>query len=184
MTDKPTTVTLRLAAADATASTETRTISGIAVPYGPIGRSSVGAITFARGSLSWARTGRVKLLVQHDQERPVGFATELLDTDAGLRATFRVPEGPEGDAALAMAADGRRDGLSVGVALAPDVIEAIWAKRWEEDDSPTAAAGDLLEVSLVSIPGVRRRPHRRQRGCRVPGRAARPPDPRGPHLDR
>lgn len=150
---RPEAATLLLtAAASATASPSQRTITGLAVPFGPVGHSSVGAITFAKGSLAWSQVGRVKLLEQHDPDRVIGYATDLVETDEGLQATFAVPESPEGDRALAMAADGRRDGLSVGVMLTADVLDQVFEKLWDGDDSPTAAAGQLLETSLVSIP--------------------------------
>lgn len=154
MKRKPVSLTLTAAAAVET-DTEARTITGLAVPYGPVGHSSAGAVTFARGSLTIpAQTGRIKLLEQHDTNRPLGYATELEETDEGLRATFEVPDGPRGDEALAMAADGRRDGLSVGVILDAETVEKIIEKWWSDDpdDEPVAASGELIEVSQVTIP--------------------------------
>lgn len=137
------------------ASPSERTISGLAVPFGPSGNSSLGAITFARGALSYSETGRVKLLFQHDPEQVLGYATSLTEQDDGLHATFHVPESPEGDRALAEAADGRRDGLSVGVMLDEETLEEVIDKWLDGDATPTAAAGELLEVSQVSIPAFR-----------------------------
>lgn len=151
-------LTLHLAEASVvplTASTQDRTISGLAVPYGPVGNSSVGAITFSQGSLSFTEIGRVKLLKQHDPERVLGFATELRDTPEGLYAKFSVPESPEGDTALAEASDGRRDGLSVGVMLSEETLNELMDKWVQGDNSPTAASGELLEISQVSIPAFR-----------------------------
>lgn len=150
----PTSLTLRCAAAAVDGvDTQSRTISGLAVPYGPVGRSSAGAITFAHGALELPeRIGRVKLLKQHDPERSLGFATALDDRQDGLYATFEVADGPDGDLALAEAADGRRDGLSVGVQLSDASVEELWRKRFEDDNSPTAVSGRLLEVSQVSLP--------------------------------
>ena len=158
MTDtrvRPESLTVQLAAASAapaTASPSSRTIEGLAVPYGPVGFSSAGALTFSKGSLAWTEVGRVKLLKQHDPERSLGFATSLEEREDGLFATFQVAEGPEGDLALQEAADGRRDGLSVGVMLSDAVLEKVTEKWWNGDTSPTAAAGQLLEISQVSIP--------------------------------
>lgn len=148
----PATVTLT-ASVPVEVDTEARTITGLAVPYGPVGHSSVGPVTFAQGDLRLPeQTGRVKFLEQHDTERSNGYATSLEDTPAGLRAAFAVAEGPEGDQALAMAKDGRRDGLSVGVILDADVVAELLEKWWEDDDTPTAARGELIEVSQVTIP--------------------------------
>lgn len=153
---RPRSITLQLAAAveeEVETSTESREISGLAVPFGPVGYSSLGPITFAAGSITWAeQIGRVKLLEQHDPDRVVGFATAIEETPEGLRATFQVADGPEGDKALAMVADGRRDGLSVGVMLSEESLAEVFEKWWEGDTSPTAVAGVLLETSLVTLP--------------------------------
>lgn len=147
-------VTLQLAAPSAaTSSPSAREITGLCVPYGPAGNSSVGQITFASGSIALPETiGRVKLLLQHDPERVLGYATSLTDTPEGLLGTFAVAEGPAGDLALQEVADGRRDGLSVGVRLSDESYTALVDKLWDGDTSPTAVSGALLEVSQVSIP--------------------------------
>lgn len=159
MNEKPQTLTLHLAAAtDSVLSVdeEQRVISGLAVPYGPVGNSSVGRITFSKGSLALpASIGQVKLLRQHNPNDVLGFATSLHDTSEGLYATFHVPDGEAGDIALAEARDGRRDGLSVGVMLSDETLNDIFDKMWNGDTSATAAAGELLEISQVSIPAFR-----------------------------
>lgn len=154
---KPAAVTLLTAAAagdtGATVDTSTRTISGVAVPYGPVGYSNRGAVTFSQGSLTLPeRVGRIKLLRQHDPDRSLGYATGLDDRQDGLYATFAVPDGPDGDLALAEAQDGRRDGLSVGVLLDAATVDTLWQKLLDGDESPTPASGSLSEVSQVSIP--------------------------------
>lgn len=156
---RPQSLTLQLSLSSEAESVEVdyakREITGLAVPYGPVGNSSAGAITFAKGSLNWSDIGRVKFLKQHDPERVIGFASSLDDRADGLYATFTVPESPEGDAALIEARDGRRDGLSVGVLLDEDTLDRIVDKWAENDNSPTLASGELLEVSQVSIPAFR-----------------------------
>ena len=137
------------APAGVTVDTEARTIRGLVVPFGPAGHTSQGRFTFGAGSLAWAADlRRVKLLVEHDQRQPVGFATDLRETPAGIEATFTVPAGPAGDQALAEAAAGLRDGLSVGVAL----DERTQRARTRAQGAAVAAAGQLREVSLVSVP--------------------------------
>lgn len=154
LSTKPTSVLLHLTAtAEVHDDEQARTISGLAVPYGPAGRTSVGAITFSPGSLSWPEdTSRVKLLVQHDMERSIGYATALTDGDDGLHATFTVPASDLGDNALAEAADGRRDGMSIGVLLDAESVDRIWDAMLEESDEPVPCSGALIETSLVSIP--------------------------------
>jgi HK97 family phage prohead protease len=147
------TTALLLTASAAGVDTTARTLSGLAVPYGPVGATSRGAVTFAAGSIRLPeQLGRVKLLVQHDRERPVGYLAAAEDTPDGMRVTFAVPSSPAGDELLAMAADGRRDGLSIGVELDATVAEELTRKWWDDDPSPTAAAGELVEVSAVTIP--------------------------------
>jgi HK97 family phage prohead protease len=150
---RPTGQLLRLSAPLDAVDTEARTISGLAVPYGPAGHTSMGAVTFAQGSIVMpAQLGRVKLLSEHDTNAPLGYATTAQDTPEGLRMTFAVAAGAAGDEALAMAADGRRDGLSVGVAL-DAAAEAALIEAWlSGDTAPVAASGELLEVSQVTIP--------------------------------
>lgn len=158
-TTKPDSLVLQLSlSSDApplTAALSSREITGLALPYGPTGNTSLGAISFSQGSLAYSEIGRVKLLKQHDPERVLGFATKLEDRPDGLYATFSVPESDEGDAALVEAQDGRRDGLSVGVLLDEDTLNSIMDKWMENDNSPTEASGELLEVSQVSIPAFR-----------------------------
>lgn len=142
------------AAAAAAVDTADRTLTGLAAPYGPVGYSSVGPITFARGGIRTPTTlGRVKLLRQHDSRGVVlGYLTGTRETSDGLHVTMHVPSSPEGDAALAEATDGRRDGLSVGVTLDPESVDALREKWMAGDDTPTEVTGELVEVSQVAIP--------------------------------
>lgn len=126
--------------------TQRRTIEGLALPFGVLAsRTSAGPLTFAAGARieTPADLRRVKLLVDHDPHRSVGYATAATATDAGLHLRFHVPEGPEGDDALTKAANGVRDGLSVGA----DLLEQA-----PDTDVTTVRAARLNEVSLVSLP--------------------------------
>lgn len=129
---------------DATA----RTITGLLVPFGVPGATSQGRLTYSAGSLRWSEPRRVKLLVEHDQNRSCGYATELTETPEGLRGTFYVPPGQLGDTALAEAASGVRDGLSVGVELDDVTLQ----KLRRSTGQPVAASGQLRETSTVSVP--------------------------------
>lgn len=142
------------AAAAAAVDTADRTLTGLAAPYGQVGYSSVGPIMFSRGGIRTPATlGRVKLLRQHDSSGVVlGYLTGTSETSDGLHVTMHVPSSPEGDAALAEATDGRRDGLSVGVTLDPESVAALREKWMAGDDTPTEVTGELVEVSQVAIP--------------------------------
>lgn len=148
--------------------TAARTISGLAVPFGPVGATSGGQLRFAAGALSWSNPRRVKLLREHDQRDAVGYARELVELTAaevdarmtaagaeplglpGLWATFHVPEGPAGDAALAEAANGLRDALSVGVQLDAATFDRL--RRAARAGGAVEGSGQLRETSLVSVP--------------------------------
>ena len=123
-----------------------RTVKGIICNYGKLGYPSTGPTIFLAGSLTFPENlGRVKLLEQHDPERPLGTMASLAAAEnEDPLGEFNVAEGPEGDRALAMVADGRRDGLSVGV-----VIEAY---EWNDDDQLVITKAQVREVSLVTIP--------------------------------
>lgn len=135
----------------ATASSAERTIEGIVVPFGPAGRTSGGLLTFGAGSLTWnpEKPGRVKLLVEHDQGRAVGYAEALEERAEGIWARFKLPEGdPEADRALTQAANGIRDAFSVGVML----DEATHLNLRRARNAAVKGSGVLREVSMVSVP--------------------------------
>jgi hypothetical protein len=135
-------ITTAAAPANLAADSARRTITGLVVPWGSYARVSTGQnVAFARGSL--ALSNRSKLVLDHDPAQPVAVYVSATDTDAGLEATFRVPAGPRGDAILADASDGLRDGLSVSadVTASDDTDGGIWV---------TAAKG--RHVALLSEP--------------------------------
>lgn len=127
-----------------TASDEHRTITGTIISYDAPGAMSTGPTRFAKGSLQTpADLSRVKLLVQHDDHAAaIGYATRI-DAQHGV-ATFKVAPGTAGDQALAEAASGQRDGLSVGV--------TIKSSDYDPDHTLVVTAALLREVSLVTIP--------------------------------
>jgi HK97 family phage prohead protease len=139
-------------ASDITASTdlETRIIEGIAVPYNeqglPGGAFAGTPVMFRPGALTRSlneRSGKVKLIVDHDRTRPIGRLTKFTDTPTGLNAKFTIARTPAGDAVLAEAADGVRDSFSVGVAVLDHTVTATGIEVIE---------ARLEEVSLVSFP--------------------------------
>lgn len=123
----------------------TRTIEGIALPYGKIGNRA----RFERGSLQFGDVSRVKLLRDHDFSEPLGKATELRDTPSGFRVKFSVARGEAGDRALQLADDGALDGLSIGVDFNPEVDTVPDPKN---KDGILVRRADLREVSLTAMP--------------------------------
>lgn len=143
-------LTLYAADVTATADTDTRTISGLAVPYGgpglPGGAFRGRPVVFAAGALTRSleeRASKLRLIVDHDHTRAVGRLTAWADQPDGLHTTWKVARTPAGDAVLAEAADGIRDGLSIGA----DVI-----RYTERGDTVEVTEARLLEVSLVAFP--------------------------------
>lgn len=128
-----------------TASAKARTITGVATRYGQRADASTGPVIFEAGSLDMAEDlSRVKLLIDHDQRQPVGYATSRQDSAEDLVMTFHVPASEAGDLALAQAANGLRDGLSVGA----------WADEvtYDEDGTARVQHAVVREVSLCALP--------------------------------
>lgn len=123
-----------------------RKIKGVICNYGVVGMPSTGPTIFAAGSLKFPEElRRVKFLAMHDQDRPLGFQSALgTESNGDPTGEFTIAEGPAGDEALAMLADGRRDGLSVGA--------TIDAYEWNDQDQLVVTAATVREVSLVTIP--------------------------------
>jgi HK97 family phage prohead protease len=119
-----------------------RTIEGVVVPYGEVGRIGGESYRFRPGSLELARN-RTPLLVDHDRRAPVGVLAELVDGDQGPLGRFRVDETPAGDTALVQAASGSRGALSVGA----EVLETEDAAGGVVD----VTRARLIEVSLVAF---------------------------------
>lgn len=124
-----------------------RTIRGPIITFGELGTPSSGPTVFAAGSIELPEDlDRVKLLVQHDTyAAAVGYLTAVEVEGDQLIGTFHIPESEEGDTLLVEAADGRRDGLSVGC--------MITDYEWIKDGSVmNVKAAQLREVSVVTIP--------------------------------
>lgn len=119
---------------------ETRTIRGLALPYGDVGDNGMGKWSFAPGSLTW---DKVKLLDAHEWSRILGVV-ELEDTDEGLVMSAKVARTNLGDEVLALAEMGAIDGLSVGLDN-----ELTYETR---DGVNHVTAGRVAEVSTTPIP--------------------------------
>jgi HK97 family phage prohead protease len=119
----------------------TRTIAGLAVPYGPVGHTRGRRWRFEPGALEYADP--VWLLVDHDHGQRLGRATGWHESAAGLWAVLRVRTGRRGDRALALAATGELRGLSAGIERA----------ELGRDQGVTVVRRALLrEVSLTAAP--------------------------------
>ena len=97
------------------ANRDERTITGLLIPYGEVGRTNVGQFEVEAGVITIpADPSVVSLNTDHDRYSPVGRATKVWEEKAGIMATFKLADTPEGDAALADALDpkGKRRRLS------------------------------------------------------------------------
>lgn len=141
-------------AADAPVLSPAGTLGGTVVPFGQtITRMGV-PLTFAAGSLELpGDLSTVKLLVQHDDDRPVGYATAAAETAAGLDMLFELPEHPRSVEASSEVALKLRDGFSVGVAYTEETMDQIFEALFgDPPEQPITVHGTLREVSVVSIP--------------------------------
>jgi HK97 family phage prohead protease len=136
------TMPVTLTAADA----ESRIIAGRIVQWNAEGNTSAGPTMFKPNSIEFSKN--TKLVLQHDQTRPLGKLMEWSQDDTGITASFKIAKTTAGNDALEEAATGLRSDFSVGV----DVEE------WDNKGGVMAiSASKLIEVSLVTdgaIPGA------------------------------
>jgi hypothetical protein len=132
---------------------DTRRVSGMLVPYGEVGLTTIGPVIVPGPGLIAlpAEPGRVKLVDEHqDPPRSVGYAVSFTDTPQGLRGSFHLARTPDGDRVLAeFTADehgGRaRDGFSVE-------LHGIELQEARGQAAPYLAAGALSAVAAVVTP--------------------------------
>jgi len=122
------------------ADTERRIVSGLVAPYGEVGYTSAGPVVFERGSIAIPDASKIKLLSQHQQDKPVGRAISFSDSTEGVYGSFKLSSSTRGQDALVLAQENLVSGLSVGV-------EVTASKPMGEYLLVTAAV--LKEVSLV-----------------------------------
>ena len=122
---------------------ERRIISGKIVPFEEPGNTSVGKVVFAKGSIEIGDPGKVKMLMQHRPEKPIGRMQKFQQAEDGIYASFKISASMQGQDALILASEALVDGLSVGV----DVNKSIQKKDYLYVTSAT-----LREVSLVESP--------------------------------
>jgi HK97 family phage prohead protease len=134
-------VSIDAAASDGTPS---RTISGIAVPYGVPATVSDGTeVIFEQGSLP-VEGKKPRLYMNHDANQAIGIVTERVDTEEGMMFTAKISKTAAGDEALQLALDGVLDSVSVGVNPTKT--------RANKDGSITVLAADWIELSMVPVP--------------------------------
>jgi HK97 family phage prohead protease len=117
-----------------------RTISGKIAPYGEVGNTSAGRVVFAENSITVPEPSKVKLLMSHDNSKPVGRMQSVTSNKTGLYGSFKVSSSTRGSDAILLAQEQLMDGLSVGVEV---------EDSRQEKDYLLVTAATLKEVSLV-----------------------------------
>ena len=132
------TTPMTITAADSNA----RTITGRIVAFEEEANASTGKVIFAKGSVV---PTDVKLNLEHDRTRPIGKMMDITADKNGIEATFKIAGTIAGDDSLLEAAEGLRDGFSVGVMV----------DDWKNKDGVMSiTAAKLIEVSLVTDPAI------------------------------
>ena len=125
------------------ADSKSRTLTGRIVTWGETGFTSAGKTVFAENSISIPKN--VKLLLEHDRTRPIGKLLSYEVTPQGIEASFKIAGTIAGDDSLLEAAEGLRDGFSVGIKL----------NEWENiDGSMVVKSSQMMETSLVTDPAI------------------------------
>jgi HK97 family phage prohead protease len=122
---------------------ERRIIAGKIVPYEAVGNTSVGPVVFAKDSIDIGDPGKIKMLLQHKADKPIGRMQKFNKADDGIYASFKISASMQGQDALILASEQLVDGLSVGV----EVI-----KSTNKKDYIYVTKAQLKEVSLVESP--------------------------------
>ena len=119
---------------------ERRVIAGKIAPYNEIGNTSAGKIVFAPNSITAANPNKIKLLMSHDNSKPVGRMQAMNTAEDGLYASFKISASTRGNDAILLAQEMLLDGLSVGVEVTASE---------PKDNYLLVTAAVLREVSLV-----------------------------------
>jgi hypothetical protein len=119
-----------------------RSISGVAVPYGISATVSDGTkVIFEEGSLP--TDGKApKLYLNHDSEQAVGIVTERVNTPEGMMFSARLSKTARAEEALQLSLDSVIDSVSVGVN--PTKF------KMQKDGTMLVQAADWIELSLVT----------------------------------
>lgn len=134
--------------------TDTATLSGKVVPWHtPVERMGVDLV-FTPDTLRLPeQLATVKLLIEHDPDRPAGYATAAEVRDDGLHMTFAVAGHPRSAELLAESSALLRDGFSVGVQLDASTLAAVEDRYWSgEPGAPIPMSGVVREVSACAVP--------------------------------
>ena len=134
---------LNFSSAIESSDSERRIIAGKIVPYEKVGFTSAGPVVFAKDSIDIGDPGKIKMLMQHKNDKPIGRMQKFNKAEDGIYASFKISASMQGQDALTLASEQLIDGLSVGV-------EVTGSKQMKDYLYVTKAS--LKEVSLVETP--------------------------------
>jgi len=133
-----------------------RRVAGLIMEWDVVAKSGGKRFRFPRGSVAWHEdVSRVKLNVQHDWSRVIGFAESITDTSTGIEAVFRLARGEQADEALQLAEDHVLDGLS----MEPEILDG---RRDPHEPS-------VIVVDRSRLVGVGLTPHPSMDNARLTG---------------
>lgn len=138
---------LEFTAAITAADAETRTLTGQIVPFGKPGNTSAGPVIFETGSITnLSDPASIKLLMEHDHTRPVGRWISFEANPNGITGKAKVSATSAGNDLLVEAADGIRDGFSIGAEIdAHDIKNGVMRVR----------SARIIEISAVANPAFK-----------------------------
>ena len=146
-------ITIDAAAGD----TPTRTISGIAVPYGQDAIVLGGRkVRILPGALP-TDGPPPRLLAEHDTDRVIGLVTDRISTDDGMLFSAKIAKTQAGDELLELLQMGAYDSVSVG--LKPTDVDqdgstiVVKAAEWEELSvvyTPAFKAAKITEIAAAA----------------------------------
>jgi HK97 family phage prohead protease len=125
--------------------------AGLASVFGSTAHGAKGPTRFSRGAFVETLAvsgGRIPLLWQHDQSRPVGVA-RATETDRGLEIVGKITTTSSlGADVWALLRDGAVTGLSIGF----EVLDSRPMKLSDGSSVRLVSKANLHEVSLVTFP--------------------------------
>jgi HK97 family phage prohead protease len=124
-----------------TANVGKRELTGVIVPFGKIGYTNMGPVTFAAESLEIPND--IKLFTEHDMTQPIGRMISHEVTPIGVTAKFKVANTTAGSDALVLASEDLRGAFSIGAKI----------NEYEDvEGTINITSAKLIEVSHVSSP--------------------------------
>lgn len=124
-----------------TANVGKREMSGVIVPFGKIGYTNMGAVTFSAESLEIPAD--IKLFTEHDMTQPIGRMVSHEVTPIGINAKFKIANTTAGSDALVLASENLRGSFSIGAKI--DSYEDV-------EGVINVTSAKLIEVSHVADP--------------------------------